>query len=167
MMADSAASDRPYFLKRLTGPFEPMPSDEELLASEALESSYSAPPEKVEAVIKAAVQAERERRSALRAAAPSWHFTARWVPGTATGTHILKFEVVVAGLDWRPEAVAHLVLKSGARIDVEVIEHLTTVAGAVDTGTLVMIGLRLAGHHPAEILAVEILSAGRLLRLDP
>ena len=167
MMADSADSLPPAFLKRLTGPFEPMPSDEELLASEALESSHSATPEKVEAIIEAAVQAEREQRSALRAAAPSWRFAARWVPGTASGTHILKFEVVVAGLDWRPEAVAHLILKSGARIDVEVIGHLTTVAGAVDTGTLVMIGLRLAGHDPAEILAVEIVSAGRLLRLDP
>jgi hypothetical protein len=123
--------------------------------------------EGMEAAREAEVQAKPEEDRAPWPPATWWRFAALWVPGPEPGTWILKFQVPGTGFDWRPDATAQLIMKSGARIDVEVVVARTTTAGTFDPGTRITLGLRMGEHEPAAVLAVEIVSAGTLLRLDP
>jgi Ca-activated chloride channel homolog len=92
---------------------------------------------------------------------------ARWVDGPEPGTRVLRFEVEGTALAWKPETKALILTWSRAQVEVEVVAALTTIAGSLEPGTRVTLGLRLGDIEPAEVLGVLIVSDGRTLLLNP
>lgn len=107
------------------------------------------------------------KSSQMAALAPSWRYSGRWVPGTSAEIQVLMFEASPAGLEWYPEPIVHLLMRSGKRVLVEIAETLTTIAGRIGSGDIVRLAMKMGTQDLKDVLAVEVDCSGTLLRIDP